>query len=177
MLAEVYLYLKRWADAKRIAERLVQTDPDDPRALHALGSAEMYLGNLERAAEMCLSAIERRHFYPEAHYMLGVTLVWMKDFPRAIQSLKAAVSMQPGYLNAYRYLASIYRHLGDRTNARANREQAERLIASMKDGAGMSPELLAEPPMSPEEVVGNWPPVPANLDGTPAGFWDDQGAS
>ncbi len=154
MLAEVYLHLRRWADAKRIAERLVETDPDDPRALHALGSAEMYLGNLERAAEMCLSAIERRHFYPEAHYMLGVTLVWMKDYPRAIQSLKAAVSMQPGYLNAYRYLASIYRHLGDRTNARANREQAERLIASMKDGAGMAPELLAEPPMSPEEAAG-----------------------
>lgn len=152
MLAEVYLHQKMWADAKRVAEPLVATDPDDPRALHALGSAEMYLGNLERAADLCLSAIERRHFYPEAHYMLGVTLCWMKDYPHAIQSLKAAISMQPGYLNAYRYLASIYRHLGDRANARANREQAERLIAALKSGSGNAPELLSEPPMGPEEA-------------------------
>lgn len=153
-LAEVYLHQRRWADAKRIAERLHAQDPDDPRALHALGSAEMYLGNLERAAELCLSAIERRHFYPEAHYMLGVTLVWMKDFPHAIQSLKAAVSMQPGYINAHRYLASIYRHMGDRASARPHREQAERLIASIKDGAGFAAELLQDPPMSPEEAFG-----------------------
>jgi tetratricopeptide (TPR) repeat protein len=114
----------------------------------------MNLGNLERAAELCLSALERRHFYPEAHYVLGVTLIWMKDFPHAIQSLKAAVSMQPGFLNAHRYLASVYRHLGDRSNARAHREQAERLIAQLKGGAGHAPELLSEPPMSPEEAFG-----------------------
>ncbi len=154
MLAEVHLHQRRWEDAKRVAEKLVATDPDDYRALHAIGSAEMYLGNLERAAELCLSAIERQHFYPEAHYTLGVTLIWMKDFPHAIQSLKAAISMQPGYLNAYRYLASVYRHLGDRTNARMNREHVERLMASMDSGSGQAPELLREPPMSPEEVSG-----------------------
>jgi tetratricopeptide (TPR) repeat protein len=154
MLAEVYLHQRRWSDAKRIAERLVAADPDDPRALNALGAAETYLGHLDRAVELCLSAIERRHFYPEAHYMLGVALTWKKDFPHAIQSLRAAVSMQPGYLNAYRYLASIYRHLGDRTSARACREQAERLIAALKAGSGHAPEMLTDPPMSPEEAAG-----------------------
>ncbi len=154
MLAEVYLQQHCWADAKRVAERLYALDPDDPSILHALGAAEMHLGNLDRAAELCLGAIERRHFYPEAHYTLGVVLVWMKDYPRAILSLRAAISMQPGLINAYRYLASIHRHLGDRASARPYREQAERLIASLAAGAGHSPELLLEPPMSPEAAAG-----------------------
>ena len=154
LLAEVYLHQRQWVQAKRVAARLLEQDPDDPRALLALGTAEMYLNNLERAAELCLSAIERRHFYPEAHYTLGVALTWMKDFQHAILSFKAAVSMQPGHLPAYRYLASIYRHLGDRKSARANREQAERLIAANSAGAGLSPELLSEPPMSPGEASG-----------------------
>ena len=44
--------------------------------------------------------------------------------------------------------------MGDRASARPHREQAERLIASIKDGAGFAAELLQDPPMSPEEAFG-----------------------
>ena len=81
---------------------------------------------VQRAAEHCLRAVEIQHFYPDAHYTLGVALTWLKDYEHAIRSFRVALSMRPGMIDAHRFLASIFRHLGDRKSARPHRDAPPR---------------------------------------------------
>ena len=83
--------------------------------------------------------------------ILGVALTWMKDYEHAIHSFNVALSMQPGFLNAHRFIASIYRHLGDRPKARPHREAAESLQAARKAGVQSPVAHLLEPPMGPQD--------------------------
>jgi tetratricopeptide (TPR) repeat protein len=150
-MGDACTHLKRYDEARTLLERAAAIDPHDPAAQHKLAQLAVAQERFEDAVDHALRALELRHFFPDAHYTLGVALTWMKDYEHAIQSFKVAVSMQPGMVQALRFIASIYRHLDDRRSARPFREQAERLLAARAQGE-MAPEaLLRETPMGPQE--------------------------
>lgn len=151
MLGTVYIHLKRLDDAERIFQRAAATDPHDARAQHGLAQVALNRENFESAVEHALTAVGLHHFFPDAHYTLGVALTWMKDYPHAIKALEIAVSMQPGLLDAHRYLASIHRHLGNRTDAARHREIASGLIQAKSQGQDEMLGAIREPPMGPQE--------------------------
>ncbi len=158
-VAEAYIRLKRWDDAESVLARAAALDPHDPavhvkRALLALGRE-----HFDEAVEHALSAVELRHFYPDAHYLLGVALTWKKDYEHAIKSFQVAISMQPGLVSAHRFIASIYRHLGDRISAGPYRDAAERIIAAQAQGRPSTADVLMEPPMGPQEWARKFAPV------------------
>jgi len=56
-----------------------------------------------------------------------VALARLKRFEQAARSIEIALSMQPGLLNAHRYLGAIYLQLGDFDRAHFHRRTARRL--------------------------------------------------
>jgi tetratricopeptide (TPR) repeat protein len=150
-IADAYTRLKRWEDAARLLDRAAKIDPHDPMVHLNRARLALARGQFEQAAEESLRAVELRHFLPEAHYTLGVALTWLKDYDHAIKSFKAALSMQPGMLEANRFVASIYRHLNDRFSARPYREAADRIIQARNAGMASAADVLIEPPMGPQE--------------------------
>ena len=59
--------------------------------------------------------------------------------------------MRPGMIDAHRFIASIYRHLGDRRSARPHRDAAERLLAAAAAGTFAVEALDRRAPMGPQE--------------------------
>lgn len=151
LLGTVYAFLRRWDDAHRLFARAVALDPHDPKAHHGLAFVEIGRSRFDLAVEHCLTALDLQHFYPDAHYTLGVALTWMKEYDHAIRSFQVALSMQPGMIDAHRYLASIYRHLGDAQNAPRHRDAAQLLMDDRAaGGSGLEP-FPREAPMGPQE--------------------------
>jgi tetratricopeptide (TPR) repeat protein len=95
--------------------------------------------------------VEIQHFFPDAHYTLGVALTWAKDYDNAIRCFQIALSMQPGLVDAHRYLASIYRQRRDFENAPIHRRAAEALLEKRAAGGTYLTNFLNEPPMGPEQ--------------------------
>lgn len=150
-LGESYTHLKRFDDAERMLGRALALDPHDARVHYALACLALSRERFEEAVEHALRAVELRHFFPEAHYTMGVALTWMKDYDHAIKAFQVALSMQPGMIDAHRFIASIYRHLDDRRSARPYRDAAERLLKARQSGQAAPDELVQAPPLGPQE--------------------------
>lgn len=148
-MADACTHLGRLDEADDMLRRAGAIDPHDPAVPHRRALVELARKRFEQAAEHALAAVELRHFFPEGHYTLGVALTWMKEYKHAIESFRIALSMQPGMIEAHRFIASIYRHLGDRPKARPHREAAERLLAENPAGVSAPGPQLTEPPLGP----------------------------
>ncbi|QYU66491.1 tetratricopeptide repeat protein [Leptolyngbya sp. 15MV] len=144
-----YIVARRADEAHRVLERARALDPHEPRTHHTLALVALEQERFEAAVEHCLDALDVQHVYADAHHTLGVALTWLKDFTRAIQAFNSAISMQPGLIDSHRFLASIYRHIGDRVNASKHRKIAEELIAQRDAGREHRADFLREPPMGP----------------------------
>lgn len=151
LLGLAFVLTRRLDDAKTVYERALAADPHSVKARYGLAQVALQKEQFEDAAEHALEAVQLQHFFPEGHYALGVALTFMGEYDPAIQCLQIAVSMQPGYLDAHRYLASIYRHRGDITNARKHRLVVEDLMARQSAGDNIKQSVLDEPPMGPAE--------------------------
>jgi tetratricopeptide (TPR) repeat protein len=150
-LADAYTRLKRWNEAEAKLTRAGEIDPHDAMVHHKRAWLELSRERFDAAVEHSLRAVELRHFFPEAHYAMGVALTWMKDYRNAIRAFEVAISMRPGMIDAHRYVASIYRLLEDRHSARPYRDAAERLLQAAQRGEASPESAMVEPPMGPQE--------------------------
>jgi predicted AlkP superfamily phosphohydrolase/phosphomutase/tetratricopeptide (TPR) repeat protein len=162
---DVYIALQRWDEADSHYRRALESDPDSALVHHGLARAAVGREKFEEAVEHCLRAVELVHVFPDAHHTLGVALTWMKDYDHAIKAFNVAISMRPGLLDSHRYLASIYRHVGDRENAAKHRRVVERLLGERGTGATSIDFLKKEAPLGPQEWarrMGLGPQVPTS---------------
>jgi tetratricopeptide (TPR) repeat protein len=150
-LGELLVHSGRGAEAEPILHRAVALDVHSARAHHALGLIALRRADYEGAVSRCLDALELIHFFPDAHYTLATALTWMKDYARAMKAFEVVLSMQPGMIDAHRYLATIHRHLGNAAAAGHHRQIAERLIADRTAGRTSLEDSVREPPLGPEE--------------------------
>jgi uncharacterized protein HemY len=67
------------------------------------------------------------HYFPTAHYRLGVALIRLKHYERAAQAMEVAVSMRPGMRDAHRYLAGLYMRLNNPEKGNVHRNIARQL--------------------------------------------------
>jgi tetratricopeptide (TPR) repeat protein len=164
-LGMAYILLRRPADARRVFSRALTHNRQSPQAHHGLALAAMGRERFEEAVDHCLEAIALLQMFPDAHYTLGAALAWMKDYPNAIKSFKLAISLQPGMIEAHRFLAAIYEHRGDAAHAAEHRDTVARLVESLAaarsqgakapdaDAGSVAPERsLREPPLG----AGEW---------------------
>ena len=132
--ADLYLRLHRQRDAQRVYEKALAIDPDNAHA--HLGLCRMALRRREFsiAAHSALDALQRTYHDPQAHFLLGRALAGMREYERAAEAFRAAISFNPNFPEAHVRLAALLeKRLGDIESAREHR----RLARSMR-GRGTS---------------------------------------
>jgi tetratricopeptide (TPR) repeat protein len=127
MIGRVYVQEKRWTDAERAFARALQIDSHSEAAHDGMAVALLGLGRDEEAAAYALNAVGLLHHFPTAHFRLGVALIRLRHYERAIQAMEVAVSMRPGMLDAHRYLAALYSQQNSPEKANAHRKIARQL--------------------------------------------------
>lgn len=127
-IGSVYLRIRRWEEAERAFEKALSIDGDSPGAHLGRTIVRLHQRRNEEAAQDALTAVGLQHFFPQGHYHLGVALARLGHFERAALAFETALSMQPGLLNAHRWLAGIYgRSGGDLARAAHHRRMANEL--------------------------------------------------
>jgi len=166
--ADLYLRLRRWRDAQQVYEMALTIDPDNVHAHIGVCRMALRRGNFAVAAHSALDALQRISHHPSAHFLLGLALAGMKEYGRAAEAFRAAISFNPNFPEAHLRLAALLeKHLGDPDSAREHR----RLARHMKRGTGKErlsrqEETLGEPAatsfVAPRETSGA-PPIEESL--------------
>ncbi|HEY4361234.1 MAG TPA: alkaline phosphatase family protein [Bryobacteraceae bacterium] len=127
-IADLYLHLGRWRDARQVFEQALANDPDDAQAHLGLCRIALRRRNYDEAAHAALDALQRVHHSPTAHFLLGQALTGLRKYPRAAGAFRAAISFNPNFPEAHDRLAAILEnHLEDAPSAREHRRLARRM--------------------------------------------------
>lgn len=115
ILGKVHLDHRDLDRARALFEKALELDPDLASAHEGISTIHLRQGYNEKAVESALDAIGRLYRVPNAHWNLGVALMRMRVFDRAIEAFQALVRFNTSrYLPlAHRQLARIYRQQGN----------------------------------------------------------------
>jgi len=87
--------------AQRQYQRILQVEPSQPEALHALGVIAFQLKKYDTASNLIGNAIENKPNVPQFHYNLGLVFILLKREEKAIQVFEKAIEINPDYAEAY----------------------------------------------------------------------------
>jgi predicted AlkP superfamily phosphohydrolase/phosphomutase/tetratricopeptide (TPR) repeat protein len=147
--ADLYMRLRRWQDAQQVYEKALEIDPDNAQAHIGLCRMALRQRRFSDAAHWALAALERVYHDPLAHFLLGLALTGMKEFERAAEAFRTAISFNPNFPQAHLRLASLLdKHLGDLESAREHRRLARRMRSRTP-----APEPIVEPVVFAEPVA------------------------
>jgi tetratricopeptide (TPR) repeat protein len=138
------LALGRNEEARKTLRSALAIDPDNAAALGTLTIVEMQLGDPEAALAHARAAVRAAPLEALHHYNLGNLLAREKRYEEAIPSLRRAIEIDPGYVNAYNEIGNVYLELErpaearkafeaglsrDRTQARLHKNLARAALA------------------------------------------------
>ena len=115
-----------------------------------------------RPLSSALDALERLYHYPRAHFLLGMALGGMKDYARAADALRVALSLNPNFPEAHRRLAMILRRrLNDEEGAREHERlhRETRMRAGRKAARPVAKRVPAEAVPETEPVASGVKPA------------------
>ncbi|MFL6540536.1 MAG: alkaline phosphatase family protein [Chthoniobacterales bacterium] len=110
---DAFLALQKWEAAAAAFQRALAVDPDNAHAHNGLAVTHLQNRRFYEAAQAALDSVQRLHFFPAAHFHLGVALAGMGDHRRALQAFQTSLSMAPGHREAHRWIASLHNALGN----------------------------------------------------------------
>ncbi len=119
-----------WQDAARHFQRAKLHEPRNPQVLVAQASLALATAKWEDALERSLDALEMNQINPQAHDSLGIALAWLGDYPHAIQSFEYALKLQPGLIEAHRFMTVLAGLVSDASKATHHQECVARLAAT-----------------------------------------------
>lgn len=124
-IARTYQRQRNWEKVIECAERELANNTACAPAQQIKAAAEFRMEDYEAAVESALEAIAVQYWFPQAHFILGVSLLKLDDHLKAAHALAVAVQMQPDLLVAHRFLAQIYRSkIGDLEKSTFHKMQA-----------------------------------------------------
>jgi len=97
--------LRKWPEAETAFRRALALDPRNPHALLGVGKACLRQDKVEEGVALVLDSIGCLYQNPMAHYILGLALIRMKQPFRAVEAVRVAVSLNPNFERAHRFLA------------------------------------------------------------------------
>lgn len=100
------------AHYRRIGEKKLAAEPNNPRAWHEMGTVEREAGNFQKAKEYFEKAVEFDGGFVEAWQSLGVCCSKLSDVDRAIAAFKKAIDLNPHYPIPYFSLGVAYHRKG-----------------------------------------------------------------
>ncbi len=120
------------------------------------------------AAHSALDALQRVYHDPLAHFLLGLALAGMKEYERAAEAFRAAISFNPNFPEAHVRLAALLeKHLGDAESAREHRRLARRMRSRRSHPSDLSPLTGVIPchvlPDTPFTTPTEMPPLEESL--------------
>jgi predicted AlkP superfamily phosphohydrolase/phosphomutase/tetratricopeptide (TPR) repeat protein len=175
--ADLCLRLGRRRDAQQIYAKALAIDPDNAHAHIGLSRIALRQRRYSIAADLALEALQRTYQDPLPHYLLGRALAGMKEYQRAAEALRAAISLNPNFPEAHSLVAALLEeHLGDAKSAGEHRRLAHIMrqsrssrpvgtgAAERAQGASALPAPLDAPLDAPPDA-----PLDAPLDAPMAG--------
>ncbi len=120
-----------YAEAERIWQRIIQSDPEDANAYNNLGNALYDQGKLEEAIAAYRQAIALDPKSTYAYYNLGTALYHQGKREEAIAAYRQAIALDPK-------LALAYNNLGIALDDQGKREEA---IAAYRQAIALDPKL------------------------------------
>ena len=93
--------------AEGIYKQILQSDPDQPVALHLLGVIAHQVGKNDTAVDLIARALALKPDYAEAHSNLGKTLKTLGRLEEALASLRSALDIDPGLQDVRHSISSI----------------------------------------------------------------------
>ena len=118
-IARTYFAQRQWIKAREASERELELNPNSGDAHGLLAASLLRIGENEAAVDSALTAVSIKHWYPQAHYTLGVAAARLGWYERAERALKTSIQMSPSMISAHRMLARIYRRNLDQLNQAA----------------------------------------------------------
>ncbi|MDP6172669.1 MAG: tetratricopeptide repeat protein, partial [Rhodospirillales bacterium] len=107
----------RLAEAKSICHGILQTNPDQPDALHLLGMIAHQAGGNQTAADLISKALAARPEFAEAHNNLGIVLFDMGEVAQARECYLKALAIHPEFAEALNNLGLAQFDLGQTEEA------------------------------------------------------------
>ncbi|MGH9661430.1 MAG: tetratricopeptide repeat protein [Bryobacteraceae bacterium] len=110
-LATILVQRLKFAEAKDLAARFIQTHPADYRGYYFLAAAKD--GLLERdARERVRQSLARKEDFAASHALLGKIQLREGEFEAAAASLETAIRLRPDLVQAHLHLGRVYQKLG-----------------------------------------------------------------
>ncbi len=110
--------------------RILQVEPGQPEALHALGIMAFQLKKYEDANSLIGKAIENKPNVPQFHYNLGLVFIALKRQEKAIQAFQEAIRIKPDYADAYYNFGLVLK----------KRQQFEEAVQNFKQVMKITPD-------------------------------------
>jgi tetratricopeptide (TPR) repeat protein len=108
LLANCYVMVQRWEDARKTYAKLLSLDPDSPSA-HLMFGKFLVRQRLEnRAVPEIQTALQRDPQLAMAHFMLGEIDLYKGDVPGAIDEFHKELEVNPAVWLAYWRLGEAY---------------------------------------------------------------------
>ncbi len=104
----VYARRRMWRSALRAYARALDIDGDSPIALEGMARCQLATRQWQKAAESALRAVGLMHAYPAAHFTLGLALIRLNRFDRAIQAIETCLVFNPRHMRALLWLGRIH---------------------------------------------------------------------
>ena len=98
-----------WEQAKSVFEQSIGAYQQNPVALDGLAQVYNEQDQFQEAAENALEAVSLQHYFPEAHFHLGVALRGTGCEQDAIAAFETSLSMGHEPVPVHEQLASLYR--------------------------------------------------------------------
>ena len=102
----------RLPEAERIYQQILQTDPNQPVALHLLGVIAHQVGRNDIAVDLITKTLAKNPDYAEAHNSLGKVLRELGKLDEAVATYQKALAIRPDYAGAHNNLGNVLQDLG-----------------------------------------------------------------
>lgn len=127
-VGENYLKLRRYDDAKRSFQRVLELDQFNANAHLGLARSNLQTRRNRQALEAAQTAVGLKYHFPAGHYFLGIAQQRTGNLEDAVRSLQLAITQNPNFGEAHRRLGLIYaRQYGDDRMSQQHRAEASRI--------------------------------------------------
>ncbi|MBI3038828.1 tetratricopeptide repeat protein, partial [bacterium] len=129
-------------EALEACQRVVEMDPQDPRAYFELAEVYRKMGRNDEAIQNFQSAIQNDLSYIPAYFGISEIRYDAKEFDEAIKFCQRVIRINPKFARGYFELGRVYKEKGQSEKALSNLKKAVELDLNYLDAYQMSGEIL-----------------------------------
>jgi tetratricopeptide (TPR) repeat protein len=123
----------RLQEAQSLYRQVLESDPEQPEALHMLGVLAHQAGSNDVAAALIERAVQANPSDPSARTNLGIVYTALDRLEEAVESYRAALALEPRFANAHSNLGLALRRQGKDDEAVACFRRAIEISPSLAD--------------------------------------------